>query len=166
MLANNIAYGTPLDALDGTTYGQVKYGFGLNAEQQLTHSLGAFCRIGYNDGQTATWAFTEIDRSFSAGLSLNGEGWKRKDDNAGLALMVNGISAAHRDYLAAGGYGFIIGDGKLTNYQTENIIEAYYSARINPFLFVSADYQLVQHPAYNADRGPVNLFALRAHVEF
>jgi high affinity Mn2+ porin len=155
-----------LDVINGTKYGSVKYGFGINAEQELTQRLGAFFRTSWNDGKTATWAFTEIDQSASLGLNYNGASWKRPDDNFGIAAVVNGISKDHREFLSLGGYGFIIGDGKLTNYSTENILETYYSARINKNLILSVDYQFVQNPAYNADRGPVNVFSIRAHVEF
>jgi high affinity Mn2+ porin len=155
-----------LDVTYGKTYGGVKYGFGINAEQELTDNLGVFARFGWNDGKTATWAFTEIDNSISAGLNYTGKQWGRPDDIFGLAGVINGISADHRAFLNAGGYGFIIGDGKLPNYSTEKIVEAYYSAKINKNVFLSGDYQFVQNPAYNADRGSVSLFAIRAHVAF
>ena len=147
-------------------YGRHKYGFGINAEQFLTKDLGVFAKVSYNDGHTQTWFFTEIDRSLTFGAVLNGSSWKRDDDELGLAFIANGISADHRDYLAAGGYGFLIGDGKL-NYSNELIAELYY--KINAYqkkLWLSPDYQFILHPAYNADRGPVNVFGFRAHVEF
>lgn len=155
-----------LDVINGQNYGGVKYGFGINAEQELSKNLGVFFRTSWNDGKTATWAFTEIDRSISLGINYLGTAWKRPDDNIGIAAVVNGISNDHKDFLALGGYGFIIGDGKLTNYQNEDILEAYYSAKINKNLFVSGDYQFIQNPAYNADRGPVSVFSIRAHVVF
>lgn len=147
-------------------YGRSKYGFGLNAEQNLTKNFGVFARASWNDGHTETYFFTEIDRSLSFGGVLNGQSWKRKYDEIGLAFVGNGLSGPHRNYLAAGGYGFIIGDGRL-NYGTEMIGELYY--KINAFqqkFFISPDYQFILHPAYNKDRGPVNVFSLRAHVEF
>lgn len=155
-----------LDVINGKNYGNVKYGIGLNAEQELSKSLGAFFRASWNDGKTATWAFTEIDRSISLGLSYKGDAWHRADDTFGVAGVVNGISKDHRDFLAVGGYGFIIGDGKLPNYSTEQIAEAYYSAKLNKNLTLSGDYQFVNNPAYNPDRGPVSVFSIRAHVEF
>ena len=155
-----------LNVLTGTTYGSVKYGLGLNAEQELTNNLGMFLRAGWNDGKTATWAFTEIDRTASLGLTYAGKQWHRPDDKLALAVVVNGISADHRAFLSLGGYGFIIGDGKLTNYKTENILEAFYDAKLTASFYLTADYQYAQNPAYNADRGPVNIFAIRAHVEF
>jgi len=161
-----IATDPTLDVIYGKNYGGIKYGFGVNGEEQLTDNLGLFFRGSWNDGKTATWAFTEIDNSVSAGLNYTGKQWHRPDDVFGLASVVNGISPDHRDFLKAGGYGFIIGDGKLINYRTENIIEAYYSAKLDKRLYLSVDYQFVQNPAYNADRGPVNVFAIRAHVEF
>ena len=155
-----------LDVINGTKYGGVKYGWGLNAEQEITDNLGAFARVGWNDGKTATWAFTEIDQTISAGVCYAGKQWGRPDDALGIAGVINGISADHRDFLSLGGYGFMVGDGKLTNYQTERIGELYYNAQINKNLFLTVDYQFVANPGYNADRGPVNVFAIRAHVEF
>ncbi len=144
-------------------YGGIKYGFGLNAEQQLTDATGVFFKASWNDGKTATWAFTEIDRSISAGVSIGGKAWKRPADNIGIAQVINGISTQHRNFLNAGLYGFIIGDGKLT-YGTEKITEVYYQAAISSYFYLTFDYQFVQNPAYNKDRGPVNVFAFRGHI--
>jgi high affinity Mn2+ porin len=147
-------------------YGRHKYGFGISADQYLTNDFGVFAKASYNDGKTETWAFTEIDRSLSLGAVLKGTSWSRKDDELGLAFVGNGISKDHKDYLAAGGYGFIIGDGQL-NYSPELIAEVYY--KLNAYqhkLWLSPDYQFIANPAYNHDRGPVNVFSLRAHVEF
>ncbi|QEM08520.1 carbohydrate porin [Mucilaginibacter rubeus] len=147
-------------------YGRHKYGFGINAEQYLSKDFGVFAKVSWNDGHTQIWYFTEIDRSLSFGGVLKGNLWKRPDDELALAFVANGLSSPHRDYLAAGGYGFIIGDGKL-NYSSEMIAELYY--KINAWqkkLWLSPDYQFVLHPAYNADRGPVHVLGIRAHVEF
>lgn len=78
--------------------------------------------------------------------------------------MVNGLSKDHSAYLAAGGYGFLVCDGKL-NYSTENIIEAFYSFNAFKGFFISPDYQFVHHPGYNKDRGPVNIVAVRLHYQ-
>ena len=146
--------------------GRDKYGFGVNFEQSVNKNLGIFAKTSYNDGKKETWAFTEIDRSVSFGAVLNGNSWKQKDAEIGLAFVGNGISKDHRDYLAAGGYGFIIGDGKL-NYAPELIAEAYYKVNVyQKKFYLTPDYQFVVNPAYNKDRGPVNVFSLRAHVEF
>jgi high affinity Mn2+ porin len=148
------------------TYGHRKFGFGLNAEQSLTKDLGVFAKLSYNDGKTQTWFFTEIDKSFSLGGVLKGTSWKRADDELGLAFVANGISQDHRDYLAAGGYGFIIGDGKL-NYGTEMVAEMYYKINaLEKKIWLSPGYQFIINPAYNKDRGPVNVFSVRMHVEF
>ncbi|MES2378557.1 MAG: carbohydrate porin [Bacteroidota bacterium] len=147
-------------------YGSHKYGFAISADQYLTKDFGVFAKVSYNDGHTQTWYFTEIDRSFSLGAQLKGTSWKRGDDELAIAFVGNGISAPHRNYLAAGGYGFIIGDGKL-NYGTELIGEIYY--KLNAYqnkLFISPDYQFIINPAYNKDRGPVNVLSVRAHIEF
>jgi high affinity Mn2+ porin len=147
-------------------YGRHKYGFGISADQYLSKDFGVFAKASYNDGHTETWFFTEIDRSLTFGAVLKGTSWKRSDDELGLAFIANGLSSDHRDYLAAGGYGFLIGDGRL-NYSPELIAELYY--KINAFqkkFWITPDYQFILHPAYNADRGPVNVFGIRAHVEF
>jgi hypothetical protein len=149
---------------EGLAYGGRKTGFYLNLEQGLTNDLGFFTRGGWNDGKDATWAFTEIDQTITAGLSLKGTSWKRSDDVIGMGQIVNGISADHRAFLKAGGYGFIIGDGNL-NYAHETITEVYYSARVNKTFWLSFDYQLVINPGYNKDRqGPVHVFGFRGHV--
>ena len=148
-----------------TRFGGKKFGLGLNLEQQLAANLGFFCRLGWNDGKYASWAFTEIDRTAAAGLSLQGGTWNRPYDVVGVAGVVNGISSGHREFLERGGYGFIIGDGRL-NYGDEMIVESYYSAKLFPFLWASFDYQFVDHPGYNKDRGPVHVFGVRAHIEF
>jgi high affinity Mn2+ porin len=146
-------------------YGGKKLGICLNAEQELTNDIGAFARVGWNDGKYATWAFTEIDQTANIGLSLKGNSWKRTDDVVGLSVVVNGISQDHRDFLKNGGYGFIIGDGSL-NYAHEEILETYYSAKIFEKFWFSFDYQFVNHPAYNKDRGPAHVFSFRSHVAF
>jgi len=145
--------------------GRIKYGWGLSAEQALTPDLGGFLRAGWNDGRTETWAFTEVDRTAAGGLSLAGPPWGRPEDRLGLAAIVNGLSMDHRAYLAAGGYGFILGDGRL-NAAQERIVEAYYAFEAAHGLTVSLDAERVQNPAFNRDRGPASIFALRVHGQF
>ena len=151
--------------LKSTRAYRTKYGFGINSEQKIFGDLGAFMRLGWNDGHSESWMFTEIDRTFTLGLSLTGKRWKRPDDTIGFAGAINGISSAHQEYLRAGGHGFIIGDGRL-NYETEKILEAYYKLAMTKSLFLTLDYQHVEAPAYNRDRGPVNIGGLRFHIEF
>src|SRR5207245_10837427 len=116
--------------------------------QEITPDLGSFMRLGWTDGHTETWAFDEVDRTGSIGLRLKGKGWKRSDDVVGLAFLINGLSADHRDYLAAGGSGFLLGDGRL-NYGTEHIVEAYYLWEIRAFVSLTLDVEGVVNPAYN-----------------
>jgi hypothetical protein len=161
---------TLIDVIDGngkgTSYGGNKTGFFLNADQEITNTLGIFARLGWNDGQHASWAFTEIDETTHIGLSMKGNDWGRKYDVVGFAAVINGISAVHRAYLKDGGYGFILGDGNL-NYGHEQIIETYYDAQLFHAFWLSLDYQLVLNPGYNKDRaGPVNVFGFRTHIEF
>ena len=158
------ATGNPADASTTRRYG-FKVGGGVSWDQVLMTDLGAFVRLSFNDGRTEDWAFTQIDQSVAAGLSLKGRRWHRPDDTFGLAVAVNGISSEQRAYLAAGGTGLIIGDGAL-NYRTEQILEAYYAFQALRWLQFSFDYQYIRNPAYNADRGPVSVFAVRGHVQF
>lgn len=145
-------------------YGGLKYGFGISAEQKIADGIGIFSRIGWNDGHAATWAFTEIDHSISAGISIFGQPWKRPADHIGIAGVMNGISTDHRNYLKAGGYGFMIGDGTL-RYGLEEIFEAFYETQLAPTIWITLDYQFIVNPAYNKDRGPVHVLGARMHVE-
>jgi len=148
------------------TPGRTKYGMGINMEQDLGENSGVFLKASWNDGRNETWVFTEVDRSISAGFVFNGRKRKRVPDFLGFAAVVNGISKDHQNYLKAGGYGFIIGDGKL-NYANEMIAEAYYSFSFQKYHFwLTPDYQFIINPAYNKDRGPVHVFSLRTHIEF
>lgn len=131
--------------------GTLKYGFGVNVEQEITGTAGAFLRLGWNDGKTETFAFTAIDRLASAGVSPRGARWKRPFDTAGTALTVSGISGVHAACLARGGLDFIIGDGAL-GYAPEYVSETYYSARLFSGIFAIADLQRVISPAFNRDR--------------
>jgi len=157
---------TSMDVIIGKAYDGKKYGFGINAEQELGSMLNAFLRLGWNDGKNATWAFTEVDNTISGGIRIYGKGWKRPSDNIGLALLSNGISRDHRDFLAAGGYGFMLGDGQLPHYGRENIAELFYQCHLLYNIWATLDYQFVDNPAYNKDRGPIHVFAARAHIEF
>jgi len=145
--------------------GRLKYGTGINLEQELTSDLGMFLRLGWNDGKTESFVFTAIDRLASGGVSLAGRRWKRSKDVAASALTVSGISGVHASYLAHGGYDFLIGDGKL-RYGPEYAWESYYSAHVLPGFFVTYDLQHVVNPAFNQDRGPVWISSLRLHLEF
>ncbi len=144
--------------------GAEKYGFGLNLEQQIAKDIGVFGRYGWSDGKTETWAFTQIDRSVSGGISLGGALWKQPSHHAGIAAARNYLSGDQRAFLAAGGVGFLIGDGAL-NYRPEAIVEAYYAVPVGEGFTITGDYQHVQDPAYNHDRGPVSVYSLRIHWE-
>ena len=144
---------------------RVKYGFGFNLEQNVSSSVGAFARASWNNGEAETFAFTEIDRSISAGVLIKGTGWNRAADSVGVALVRNSISAPHRDYLAAGGLGFFLGDGQL-RYLAEGIFEAFYSFALVKDAWLSGDFQRIFNPAYNADRGPVSVVSARFHYGF
>ena len=144
--------------------GTGKYGFGVNLEQEIRKDIGAFARYGWADGKTEAWAFTQIDRSLSGGVLIGGRFWQRPKDRVGLAAVRNYLSGDQRAFLAAGGLGFIIGDGAL-RYAPETILETYYAVPVPYGFTLTGDYQFVNHPAYNQDRGPVSVFTLRIHWE-
>jgi len=145
--------------------GTLKYGTGLNLEQQVSRDAGLFARLGWNDGKTQDFAFTAIDRLASGGVSFKGTTWRRKEDVAATSFTAGGLSGVHAVYLARGGFDFLIGDGRL-NYAPEYVWESYYSARLRPGLFATFDLQRVANPAYNQDRGPVWIESIRLHMEF
>jgi high affinity Mn2+ porin len=162
--ANGNPNATPVitDHPFGTT---VKYGVGLNFEQELPNDFRVFGRFGWNEGQHESYAYTEVDQTFEAGADLTGNRWSRPNDKAGLVVVTNAIKRDHQTYLALGGLGFLLGDGKL-NYAREDILETYYTAHNWRGLFTAFDFQLVTHPGYNKDRGPIAVFTVRTHVDF
>ena len=143
----------------------IKYGFGANFEQPFNAWLGIFGRWGWNEGRHESYAYTEVDDTVVLGLGASGARWGRKFDRAGVAFVSNGISRDHQQYLALGGLGFLLGDGRL-NYGRENIVETYYTLHAWRGAYPSFGLQYVDHPGYNRDRGPVLVPTLRLHVEF
>jgi high affinity Mn2+ porin len=140
-------------------------GVSLNLEQQLIPDVGFFARAGWANGDVEPYAFTDIDRTVAAGLSINGNKWGRPDDTFGLAGVVNAITKEHQAFLNAGGLGILVGDGQLPHPGTEQILETYYSLPMS-FFKLTLDYQLIVNPGYNRDRGPVSVFATRVHTQF
>ena len=157
--------GGPVDIAAVRRYRSRK-GVSLSMEQEIAAELGAFIRAGKAAGNVETYEFTDVDRTLVAGLSLKGSRWHRPDDTVGLAAVKNEISGARQAYLNAGGLGILVGDGRLPHPGPEQIIESYYSAAVLPFARLSLDYQYISHPAYNRDRGPVSVIAVRLHAEF
>ena len=146
-------------------FSALKYGFGYNAEQELTENLRVFGRFGWNDGKTESFAYTEVDQTVEAGTDYAGARWHRPADKIGVAVVSNAIKADHQNYLKLGGLGFILGDGNL-NYGRENIVESYYNWHAWRGLFYAVDVQHINNPGYNRDRGPVWVGSVRAHVDF
>jgi hypothetical protein len=146
---------------------KIKYGLGLNLEQAVGDDVGVFLRAMKADGRTETYAFTEVDASLSAGTLLKGHLWGRAADTVGVAYMNNQLSNERRAFLQAGGMSYFIGDGAgHFRYGAERGVEVFYNLGIGKHLWMTADYQRIQNPAYNMLRGPVNVYALRVHTEF
>jgi hypothetical protein len=152
------------DITDHPLWTTIKFGFGLNLEQELAADVTAFARIGWNNGRTESYAYTEVDQTAALGLTLGGRRWGRRGDRAGVAFVSNGISRDHQSYLKLGGSGFLLGDGGLS-YGREQILEGFYTLRVRRGLFVAPDVQFIVNPGYNRARGPVPVFGLRLHVE-
>ena len=146
-------------------FGALKYGFGYNTEQDLTANLRVFARVGWNDGATESFAYTEVDQTVAAGGDYAGTRWHRPQDKVGLTMVSNAIKHDHQNYLRYGGLGFLLGDGNL-NYGRENIVESYYTLHAWRGLFYAVDVQHIVNPGYNRDRGPAWVGSVRAHVDF
>jgi high affinity Mn2+ porin len=157
--------GSPVDIAAVRQY-RSRGGLSMNIEQELAPQLGAFIRAGKAAGNVETYEFTDVDRTFVAGLSLQGSRWHRPEDTVAIATVNNAISGVREAYLNAGGLGILIGDGRLPHPGPEQIIESYYSAALFNFAHLSLDYQWINHPAYNRDRGPVSVIAVRLHAQF
>ncbi len=138
-----------------------KTGFGLSLDQAVAGRAAMFARASRNDGQSETYAFAEIERSLSVGATLQVRG----ADTLGIAAVRNGLSQAHRDYLAAGGIGAFIGGGRL-DYHPEQIAETYYKIGLGRYAALSLDWQHIANPAYNGARGPVNVAGVRLHGQY
>jgi high affinity Mn2+ porin len=143
----------------------IKYGFGVNFEQPINNWIGVFGRWGWNEGRHESYAYTEVDQTLQVGAGASGKRWKRKFDRAGVVFVSNGISRDHQEYLALGGSGFLLGDGRL-NYGRENIVESYYTLHVWRGIYPSFGVQHINNPGYNRDRGPVVVPSLRLHLEF
>jgi high affinity Mn2+ porin len=159
-----LASGGPADTGAVRRY-RSRPGVYLNVEQEVADGVGLFGRLGWSDGRYESYEYTDIDRTAQAGISVSGQRWGRKDDTAALALAVNELSGAGHRYLDAGGLGILIGDGRLPHPGAEGIAEGYYSYSLLKGVTLSLDDQVIVNPAYNRDRGPVNVVSLRLHLE-
>ncbi|MHB1794588.1 MAG: carbohydrate porin [Acidobacteriaceae bacterium] len=146
-------------------FGALKYGFGVNVEQNITHDLRVGGRFGWNEGQHESFAYTEDDQTFLFGADYGGSNWHRRLDKVGVAFVTNAIKKDHQNYLRFGGLGFLLGDGNLS-YAREDIVEAYYNVHAWRGLYYAIDNQFIEHPGYNQARGPVNVESVRLHLEF
>lgn len=159
------AGGTAPNIVADDAPGRVKYGFALNGEFPIAdkEATGVFGRAGWSDGKNESFAFTEVDTHFSVGMQVSGRRWGRGDDLLSVATALNGLSGSHRAYLAAGGTGFLLGDGAL-RYGAETLLEGYYKLQIGPWVAISPDVMLIVNPGYNRDRGPATVFSIRTQV--
>jgi high affinity Mn2+ porin len=154
----------PADIIATRAY-RYKYGFGLNVDQEIWKNVGVFSRVGWSDGNNEAWAFSDVDRTATLGLSVKGAAWHRPDDTYGIAGALNGISRVHQEFFEAGGTGILAGDGNLS-YGLEKILETYYDVAVWKTIHVALDYQFITDPAFNRDRGPVSVIGARLHWEF
>jgi len=160
-----LATGTTPDVAAVRQY-RSRFGIGISIEQPISSELGVFARVGKANGDIETYEFADIDRTVAVGASLRGMRWRRAADTLGVAFIDNAISAVREEYLNLGGLGILIGDGKLPRPGAEQILETYYRLAASSWLYVSLDYQWVNNPAYNSERGPVSILGLRVHAQF
>ena len=164
-IALSQATGMPADINAVRSYTS-RPGISVNWQQQVTDSIGVFARAGWADGNVEPWDFTDIDRTVSGGVSLNGKAWGRPDDTIGIVGVVNGVSKVHQQFFNDGGLGILIGDGMLPHPAPEEIVETYYSYALTASIRLTADYQFINNAGYNTDRGPANVFSGRVHWQF
>jgi high affinity Mn2+ porin len=141
-------------------------GVSVNLQQQISDDVGVFARAGWSDGNIEPWDFTDIDRTVSGGVSINGKLWNRSDDTVGIAGAINGITGVHEAFLNIGGLGILVGDGMLPHPSLEQVLETYYSYALTSSTHLTFDYQFINNPGYNTDRGPVSVFGTRFHYQF
>ena len=166
-MAIGSATGTVPSTLADEQPGRTKYGFGLNVEQPLANNgeTGLFARLGWANGTNSAWSYTEVDRQASMGLQVSGRNWGRTNDGFGIAVAAEGLTGSHRHYLEEGGIGMLIGDGAL-NYGLEEVFEAYYRIQLGRYVQLSPDFQYIENPGYNRDRGPVKVYGMRLHMSY
>jgi high affinity Mn2+ porin len=158
--------GTPAPEITAHPFtSSVKYGVGLNAEQQLSENARVYGRFGWNEGQHQSFVYTEVDQTFAVGGDYSFKAFHRPDDKLGLTFVSNAIKKDHQAYLALGGEGFLLGDGRL-NYAREDIAEGYYNLHAWKGVYYALDAQWIEHAGYNQDRGPVLVESVRMHVDF
>jgi hypothetical protein len=156
---------TTPDIVKTERFGAVKYGFGLNTEQEVTDNLRLFGRFGWNEDQHESFAYTEVGQTVLFGGDYAGHSWHRLNDKVGVAFVSNAIKRDHQNYLHYGGLGFLLGDGSLT-YGPEDILEWYYNAHLWRGLYAATGGTYIAHPGYNRDRGPVYVTTVRLHIDF
>lgn len=143
----------------------LKAGGGLNLAQEVAPHVGVFARVSAMNGTYEADEFTDVDRSVSGGVSVDGGLYSRPYDTFGIAWAANAISIPAQEYLAAGGLGVLAGDGGLS-YGGEHIMETYYKLGVTKYGALTFDYQHVVNPAYNTMRGPVSIFGMRYHLNY
>jgi high affinity Mn2+ porin len=159
------ATGTVPNTANVRTY-RSRGGVDISGEQAITDELGGFFRAGVAEGGVEPYEFTDTDRTLAVGLSLAGKRWGRPDDTVGLATVIDFISHRHKDYLAAGGLGILVGDGELPSAGPEQVVETYYSFKLASFAHLTADYQFVNNPGYDRERGPISILGARLHLQY
>ena len=157
--------GLPPSTADVRNNKHTKVGGGINIAQEVVSNVGVFARLSAMNGTYEAFDFTDIDRSLSTGLSIDGHLYHRPNDSFGLAGAFNAISLPARQYFGAGGLGILVGDGALS-YGGERILETYYTLGVTRYFGFTFDYQYITNPGYNIVRGPASVFALRYHAQF
>jgi high affinity Mn2+ porin len=134
-----------------TENGGEAYGFGFSFDQQITSTLTAFARYGWQPEDVA-----RIEQACSGGLQISGKTFGRPDDAIGVACGWALLGSDSRQLYALSGAR--AGD--------ETHLEVYYRLRATEYLEFTPDIQWVMNPDGNRDNPSFGVFGLRARLAF
>ena len=143
---------------DSSKVQENSYGFGLSADQKLTDTIGLFARYAWQNPEVyLNGESYSLEHSYSLGMQVAGESWGRDEDVFGIAFG---------QIIPSGDYKDVVSNLKA---DPEGHMELYYSYKVNDYLTISPDVQLVMNPyggdAANGDNTIV-IGGIRGQVNF
>lgn len=145
---------------DETKNKEIGFGFGLSFDQELTDLLGVFARYGWQDPRQRLNDLDDdfsLKHSWSAGMQVDGDLWRRDDDILAFAIGQNIPSNNYKDSEPS------------LNAETEGHFETYYNFNVNDHLILSPNLQVIWNPFGNdAENGDDNIYvgAFRVQIDF
>ncbi len=76
----------PPDIIATRRQGTVKYGFGINFQQEVSSDVWAFGRWGWTEGKYESFCYTEAESVLQVGVYAKGTRWHRSLDRAGAVF--------------------------------------------------------------------------------